>query len=105
MALYSSALAVIVPSRMEGWGLPAGEALWCGTPVICSTAPALREVCGELALYFDPDSPQDLAKHLIRMTTDESFAKTQRAKTKKAKLSFRTWHIVANDIRNSLQLI
>ncbi len=31
--LYEGALALAIPSRMEGWGLPLGEALWLGTPV------------------------------------------------------------------------
>ncbi|MGB0905509.1 MAG: glycosyltransferase, partial [Mangrovicoccus sp.] len=45
--LYQNAMALVIASHMEGWGLPLGEALWVGTPALASTAPALREAGGE----------------------------------------------------------
>jgi alpha-1,3-rhamnosyl/mannosyltransferase len=51
---YRGALAVCVPSLAEGFGLPALEAMACGTPVVVSRAGALPEVCGEAALYVEP---------------------------------------------------
>jgi glycosyltransferase involved in cell wall biosynthesis len=50
-ALYRRAALVIVPSEAEGFGLPIAEAMACGTPVIASDLPALREVGGEAALF------------------------------------------------------
>lgn len=49
------ALCFLFPSRIEGFGLPAVEAMRAGCPVVASTAPCLPEVCGEAALYADPD--------------------------------------------------
>jgi glycosyltransferase involved in cell wall biosynthesis len=53
--LLSCALCFIFPSRIEGFGLPAVEAMALGCPVIASSAPCLPEVCGAAALYADPD--------------------------------------------------
>jgi len=50
-ALYSAAEAFVFPSHIEGFGLPALEAMACGAPVIASNAPALLEVCGGAALH------------------------------------------------------
>ncbi len=53
-ALMQGARAVILPSFAEGYGLPVGEALAHGVPVLCSDLPALREVGHDVPEYFDP---------------------------------------------------
>ena len=53
-ALYRRATCLVVPSLAEGFGLPALEAMACGTPVVASRIPALEEVCADAAEYFDP---------------------------------------------------
>lgn len=98
VALYRNAVALVIPSRMEGWGLPAGEALWLGTPAICSTAQVFREVCGELGLYFDPDRPAELAAKLDRLMHDAEFSGSLRARIDAAKPRLRRWSDVASDI-------
>ena len=103
VALYRGAVATLVPSRMEGWGLPAGESLWLGTPAICATAPALREVAGELGLYFDPDSADALADHVARLMTDNAFAGDLRARIAAARPILRGWADVARDVIRALE--
>jgi glycosyltransferase involved in cell wall biosynthesis len=49
--LYRRAAAVLLPSDAEGFGLPVVEALACGSPVIISDLPVLREVGGDAAVY------------------------------------------------------
>jgi len=53
-ALLSGATALVFPSLYEGFGLPALEAMACGTPVIASDASSLPEVVGEAGLLLDP---------------------------------------------------
>jgi glycosyltransferase involved in cell wall biosynthesis len=50
-ALLTGARALVFPSDDEGYGLPPVEALACGTPVVCTDIPALREVLGDRATY------------------------------------------------------
>ena len=52
-AIYSGARALVFPSDDEGFGLPTVEALACGTPVVASDIPVLREVLGERAAFVD----------------------------------------------------
>jgi len=59
--IYAAADALVMPSRLEGFGLPVLEAMACGTPVVCSRAASLPEVGGDAAVYFDPHSPEELA--------------------------------------------
>jgi glycosyltransferase involved in cell wall biosynthesis len=66
-ALYQRALALVLPSVYEGFGLPLLEAMHCGCPVVASTAPALRETGGDAALYFDPSSVHAIAQALRRL--------------------------------------
>ncbi len=52
-AIYSSARALVFPSDDEGFGLPTVEALACGTPVVATDIPVLREVLGERATFVE----------------------------------------------------
>lgn len=53
-AIYSGAHALVIASESEGFGLPAIEALACGTPVVACRAPALVEVLGERGIFVEP---------------------------------------------------
>jgi glycosyltransferase involved in cell wall biosynthesis len=50
-AVYRRAALVLLPSEREGFGLPVIEALACGTPVVATDLPVLREVGGDAAAY------------------------------------------------------
>ena len=52
-AIYSGARALVFPSDDEGFGLPTIEALACGTPVVATDLPVLREVLGDRATFVD----------------------------------------------------
>lgn len=61
---YNAAATLVMPSYDEGFGLPALEAMACGTPVIASRAGALPDVVGNAGRMFNPDSSDELEGHL-----------------------------------------
>jgi glycosyltransferase involved in cell wall biosynthesis len=66
-ALYSSATALLYPSRFEGFGWPVIEAQACGCPVICSNRGPLFEVGGEAALTRDVNDEEGFASDILRL--------------------------------------
>jgi glycosyltransferase involved in cell wall biosynthesis len=68
--LLRSAEIACVPSRYEGFSLPALEAMACGTPLVATTAGALPEVVGSAGLLVPPDDPDRLADALGRLLTE-----------------------------------
>jgi len=63
-AIYAGAIATVLPSLYEGFGLPVLESMACGTPVVTSRAASLPEIGGEAALYFDPQDVREMAAAL-----------------------------------------
>lgn len=57
--------AMIFPSLYEGFGLPPLEAMAAGCPVLCSNAACLPEIYEESALFFDPNSPSNIAEKIM----------------------------------------
>jgi glycosyltransferase involved in cell wall biosynthesis len=70
-SLYRGALALVMPSREEGFGLPALEAIASGCAVITSNAAALVEITGDAALHVDANAAS-LADAMTRLASDES---------------------------------
>jgi glycosyltransferase involved in cell wall biosynthesis len=68
--LYRRALAVLVPSRVEGFGLSALEGLAAGTPVLSSGGGALPEVTGDIALM--PDATPDAWTQAVERVRDDT---------------------------------
>jgi len=65
--LYNVAEAVVLPSLNEGFGLPALEAMACGTPVVGSSIEALRELVGDAGLLVDPLDTSAITAALRRL--------------------------------------
>ena len=70
VALYRATDLFVYPSLYEGFGLPALEAMACGTPVLASNTASLPEVVGDAALTVDPRDEDALVSQLERGLTD-----------------------------------
>lgn len=88
-ALYNRAVALIYPSRFEGFGWPVIEAQACGCPVVCSDAAPLPEAAGDAGLFHDVNDETGFAADLLRLNnpaeranwSDKSLRNVQRFST------------------------
>lgn len=69
-SLYSAALALAMPAHSEGFGLPAAEAVACGTPILATAGGAVAEAAGDAGIYFDPASTASIGDAIARVGTD-----------------------------------
>ncbi|WP_454702711.1 glycosyltransferase family 4 protein [Agrobacterium burrii] len=102
-ALYQKAYALLLPSRMEGWGLPVSEALWCGTPALAADVPALREAGGDLARYFDPENPEELAIQLETLIENPVEYAALKRNVELSRPQMRTWKDVASGVLQAVK--
>lgn len=73
--MISEAIALVYPSLWEGFGLPALEAMACGTPVITSNLSALPEVVGDAALLVNPYKTEEIATAMRRVSEEPELAR------------------------------
>jgi len=73
-SLYALADCLVLPTLHEGFGLPVVEAMARSLPVLCSDIPALREVAGTAALYFDPRVTRQIAARIAEVISDHELA-------------------------------
>lgn len=71
--LYKNSVACVQPSRMEGFGLGALEAMACGTPFFSAVGGAVGEVVQNDAQMFDPDIHFSLSQLLQKLLSDDEF--------------------------------
>jgi glycosyltransferase involved in cell wall biosynthesis len=90
VTLYRSAVALVYPSRYEGFGLPVLEAMACGTPVIASRAASMPEVVGDAGVLLDPDDEPGWADAIANIVNDE-WQKGRMRKAGLARASEFTW--------------
>ena len=94
ISLYSTALAVAMPSYSEGFGLPAIEAMACAAPVLASNQGSLPEVVGNAGIYFDPFDVADISRAIKNMVENDTL-REQLSLNAVATASGFTWHRAA----------
>jgi glycosyltransferase involved in cell wall biosynthesis len=94
--IYSACACFVYPSRYEGFGLPALEAMACGAPTICSDRTALPEAVGSAGLLVDPDNVHMLAKTMRRVLESPELRDDLRARALARSRQF-GWDQVALD--------
>ncbi len=70
--LYNAATLVVLPSLEEGFGLPAVEAMACGTPVAASNRGSLPEVLGDAGIFFEPNDVENMAAVIEQILSDDA---------------------------------
>lgn len=94
VALYKGAACFVMPSFEEGFGIPILEAMACNCPVVSSNAGSLQEIGGNGALYFDPESVDDMTSKISQVLDSRALQKILIEKGKKRVQDF-SWKKMA----------
>jgi glycosyltransferase involved in cell wall biosynthesis len=96
--LYATARCAVVPSIYEGFGLPAGEAMACGVPVITTNGGALPEVVGDAGITVQTRDHIALADAIRTLLGDSNLRHTLAAKGRSRILELFSWEVAASDM-------
>lgn len=95
---YAQAKIAVVPSLYEGFGLPAGEALACGIPLICSDGGALPEVVGDAALMVKAGDIAELVQAIRQLLNSETDCEALSRAGRVHSLQHLSWQVVGEQL-------
>lgn len=78
--LYAGAVCLVMPSLLEGFGLPVVEAMSNGCPVVVSRAHVFPEIAGDAAAYYSPGNGNDMRKTIEKCSSDRAFRESLTSK-------------------------
>jgi glycosyltransferase involved in cell wall biosynthesis len=96
ISYYRRAECLLFPSFYEASPLPPLEAMACGCPVVASDIPALKERCGDAAIYCDPNSIDSMCAAVLRVMDDAELHAKLRALGYQRAANY-TWKACAQD--------
>lgn len=99
--ITASAHGVIYPSLFEGFGIPVLEAMQCNIPLAVSNTTSLPEVAGKAAIYFNPNSVQEITEAMEQIWFNESLRKELVAEGKTQQEKF-SWDLSAEKLYDSI---
>ncbi len=103
-ALFNGASLLAMPSFYEGFGLPALEAMACGTPTLVANRSALPEIVGEAGILVNPDDPDHIAEGLHRLLSDSDLRERLRTAGLARAKQF-TWQRAAETVLRVYRLL
>jgi glycosyltransferase involved in cell wall biosynthesis len=102
--IYRGATLFVFPSVLESFGLVPLEAMACGCPVVASNAPAIPEILGDAALYFDPYDVEEMAEKIEKVLKDNQL-RTSLISSGKERVKRFSWETSARKLLNLLEYV
>lgn len=97
---YAGATLAVVPSIYEGFGLPAGEAMACGVPVVSTDGGALPEVVGDAGITVPTANAEALAAAVAALLHDPVQCAELAQRGRQRMLATFSWRVVAHSLTN-----
>jgi glycosyltransferase involved in cell wall biosynthesis len=104
VVLLNLATVLVLPSLMEGFGLPAVEAAACGCPVIATTESPLPDLLGDGGVYIDPRRPEQLQRALTTVLASPDLRRRMRSAGTEAADRL-TWEAAAIQLRDVIERV
>jgi len=102
--MYAAAEALVFVPWFEGFGIPAAEAMRCGTPVILSQTTSLPEIGGNAALYVNPADPEEICNAMIRISSELGLRNSLSA-AGQARSQMFNWDNTADCVRKAIEKV